>query len=554
MSSLIPQPVAGGSPSQSTTPSLSRLESLPTEILHHIFSYALLAEGHGRTKDPVIDKGPHYRLGTSLLLVNRSLGDQARAYLYTKNTFVLIRYQETSPFGLFLKKFNPVPFVSDNKLEDFTHYAMYINMWVVTIRGDDDSDVHEEDEEEDEDDDDSDIDIDEVDLSRAFRRLSPTPKRCHCGDCDPATKFSRILITHQHLHTFCTILQLCNHFDSGGHMVVQSGSTEHWHQPEPSQMGVVRVLVPKRLPGLPTLKAKDELHRQAKLLDPFQQICGGNQRCEYEVTGCKFTNLGVLNQLKRKGIEAVFAVSQDGMGWDLLKILRRLKALLDGVVRRARSGWSRLAIAYKTLAIQTLENSLAYQDLISIPDDTDDADAAVKSWQLGLVCLRRDCFLTAAQCQLRAGDDHAAWHNIDDAFSTTVMEESLRFPTLNKSYAILVHHYAIRDSHSHNEISLYDSGHVKSHLVRALKFDSTNNKIRKDLRTLKSCTEDIESSRLPQLIHSRLPSGTQHRNRHRHSGYAAHLAWYRRDVTGEKNGDDGKFPRKGPRPGRFLSR
>ncbi|GAM90350.1 hypothetical protein ANO11243_083930 [Dothideomycetidae sp. 11243] len=458
----------------------SLLHRLPSEILYHIFSYLLLARNVRNTVS-VLLKGPHYRFETSILRVDRAIGKQAQIYLYTTNSFVSIRYQDDTPLGDFLKKLKPMPIVSYKYLDKFRAHDISIEMFLMETDSDDED--SDEDAEETDGPGDSSHPPPSTEASRpaqAHGNSKKAKRDCKCADCDPDTVFHRILITHQHLSSFCAVYQLCNHSSTGGHAVVESGNSSHWHQPQPSQVAFTRVVL-LRLPlQLSGLGKKSEIQKQAQLLEPFQKICGGGHIYRYHVFGTgKIVNSKVLLELRDKGF--CYAVSKDGMGWDLLKHLRYLKRLLDACTTKgpSRTGFEQLAKAYSALGNRAFENTLTYMGLTAIPEED---EKAMHSWQLGLTCLRIDCLLTAAQCQLKAGNDHSAWHSIRDAYSHTEPDLLGKFPSFNSSVAVLLHFHAVCMNHIDDDIYFSEPGDVRDELVKASRLHPANKRIRKDLR------------------------------------------------------------------------
>lgn len=98
------------------------------EIKNEIFSY-LLKGSNVKSEHPKVNRQEvDFAWETSILRVNKNIGEQAKAYLYSCNTFVYIEYFWT---GFLEMPFNagiPVVAELDHKLHEltFNHHSMHL--------------------------------------------------------------------------------------------------------------------------------------------------------------------------------------------------------------------------------------------------------------------------------------------------------------------------------------------------------------------------------------------------------------------------------------------
>ena len=350
------------SPLEANEPRAS-LETMPSEILQHIFSYLLLA-ANLRIKRNVVLTERHYRFHTAISLVNRTIGLQASAFLYRSNIFALVRYERCTLFENFLDRLCPAPIVSCTKLENFKHHAILIE------------------------------------IARKAPKFDANDQN---ADRVRRFPFEHLLVLHKDLPGICSAIQLCNHDQYGGKFLVTKPNRGH-PSPHEETIPTVRVLLHNDAPSMPPLDEQSDLKRQAALLKPFQELCGGGTYYDYRILGSNHINRAVLAELHDKG--HCFAVSVDGIGWDLIKHLRRIKTVLDRACRSSYPMSFEIGRTYHFLYDNAMENIVTRSRHDSIPDDD---EQAISSWQLALVCFRMDAMLTAIKFLMRGGDcDYAS--------------------------------------------------------------------------------------------------------------------------------------------------
>lgn len=234
-------------------------------------------------------------------------------------------------------------------------------------------------------------------------------------------------------------------------------------------------------------------------------LCGGPQIYRYAAVGFKNQHHDLLDELE--GHTWIGPVAKDGVGWDLLKILRAIKASLDEMTLETSKKHvvASLAMAYRTLSFHAEDNTMTFMRLAKFPEDEPEALA---SWQLGLACLERDCKLTAARCFLRADQPKDAMDELFGALDREGHIPKLNDTTQLKARVIYDHFVAIAmyDAVSADMTGL-DPSEVEGDLFRATMLDPSNSLVQKDLQRVyrrgSVCQLPCGAPYVPCLIHPR---------------------------------------------------
>lgn len=406
------------------------LETLPIEVKHHIFSYLLNAR-KTRSKGAWLTPPPHHRFHTAILSVNRLLGTQASEYMQQANSFVLFECSKelwTDVIG----SIGSVPIISNTCLEDFPHSSLQIKM-KLPLSGDTASKTQ-----------------DQADV--------------------------KVLLAHEDLPSLVRILQLAFHRIPGGHILVKTGTDGHYHEKEidPETCTQFTVLLPTNHVRSRFTQA-ESVDIERRLLRPLSTL--NSRAFQYEILGgldpAQHDKMCIAMQRQ--------VVSLDAVGWNLFEILQNLRTGLDDLLleNEAMQEDKLLAQAYQDLAKAM---SAACVDQLRSSTMPQDVNEAVRSWQLALTMLAMDCCLTAARIFIRVSDHHSAWHCIEYAFdvSSFLLEWAPASEHLQYWLAVLMHHQAIRLSHSSNHRDEILEDDVLRALVVADSFDSTNTLLQND--------------------------------------------------------------------------
>lgn len=318
------------------------LQTLPLEIKNEIFSHLLLGE---KIKTLPCGRPPiaKYNWHTSILRVNKALGNEAKACLYSHNTFAIIRSDTTRLLKRIIEC-SLLPVVSYDPGK-FKHHSLEVQLQYTDF-------------------------------------VVPDCVQCPSS---PGSDPRLVLLLQQDLRILCDQLALMQHSARSSSIFIlsppETKPTKMWSHFYPCKRYIV--IEVRKNPLDPQLKAAEKKKKHEKLLKPFAVIRSHSQDVKI---------VGDVNQsLVDRTIQAMRPriVWADAIAWDLHDRLRKEKARLDEILKRHPQAGASLYHAYHQLALFGGSGFLFQKpdDRTSIAEVTlpTETQAIKKSWLLGLL-------------------------------------------------------------------------------------------------------------------------------------------------------------------------
>lgn len=391
------------------------LETMPLEIKHEIFSYLLLGRN---LKVPITDKdfpAFGYAWEKAILRVNKRIGVEAKAYLYSANTFVAVTYL-WHQFDMF-RTLAGVGIVTEQDHEKFEHHQVDIyfqhgerpaeavathiihtgpesNCKLCYLSSYEDL------------------------LSFISQRYAITPSK-ETTDVEKAIPSGSFILLHEDFQILCRTLQLMVYLKAGHAITIMSRpdvSPVKYRYSHQRRVSVVGVSL-RTTAYSPMLTEPQKLSRQKKILGSLSCLCSSSLRVRFK-EGVD----GKVSLALTKAMTPTIAWF-DALGWELHDGLCKNKILLDELLQIGCGDHGGLYAMYMALAMQGHCNNSLFELVPSAtPEEgmnmkgsyamkylSHDQGVVKTSWQLGVVTTVLECYMTCAAIIIkhRANDPEA---------------------------------------------------------------------------------------------------------------------------------------------------
>lgn len=335
--------------------------TLPLDVKNKIFSYLLLGS------EVVVKEYRHrsartYKFHTAILQVNKRIGAEAATFLHTRNTFVLFKH-EFFDFNEMMDR-SMVAYITDKSSLSFKLAALEVNL--------------------------------------TWNEMKCICGRPSCLDHTPPGK-GRFLMLHEDLDLILLELRSTYQTLRGDHIFIQPSPDPKdvkWWSYTPESSTSLKLKLKKNPYFEGTFTEGQQLTRQKRLLAPFTRLTTRVQKVKI---------CGDVDPILARATSKVMTprfVWTDAVGWDLVDIIRAQKQALDKVLEEETACMHFLEDAYRRLAGVACQRNHLFcnweeEEKVGILALSEDPEQVKTSWQLNLLVVGLDCYVTALRLQYR---------------------------------------------------------------------------------------------------------------------------------------------------------